>query len=379
MTISVVIPCRDEAEFIAELLDAARAQEQPLAEIIVVDNGSTDRSVEIVQAYAAQHPSPPIRVMRCERPGAAAALNTGIRAAIGDVIVRLDGHSRPRPDYIRRAVTHLAEPRAGVVGGVWEINPGARTLRARAIALAVASRLGSGGAAYRHKNAYTKPTDVDTVPFGCYSRALWAALNGYDDDLLVVEDGDFNYRARQAGYRVILDPEITCVYFPRRRMRTLGRQYLRYGWWKIPMLLRHPGAVRVRQLIPLGFVTLVVTLALVSIFSAVGRAALMLLLAIYGTAVLGSALYVARRAHDLRLWLPIAAAFAIIHFAWGLGGLTHLTTFGRWPPWRLPPSVQRVKIASERSEASQRNGASAPAGASDAVGESEGGSASGKR
>ena len=38
----------------------------------------------------------------------------------------------------------------------------------------------------------------------------------------------------------------------------------------------------------------------------------------------------------------IAAAFVIIHLAWGLGGLTHLLTFGRWPPWRLPPSVQRA-------------------------------------
>jgi succinoglycan biosynthesis protein ExoA len=340
--VSVIIPCRDEAEFIEELLDAARGQDRPLSEILVVDNGSTDHSVEIVAAYAARHPSPPVRVLHCARPGAAAAMNTGIRAAAGEVIVRLDGHSRPNPDYIRRAVEHLAEPRVGIVGGVWEINPGARTIRARAIALAVASRLGSGGAAYRHKNAYRVPTDVDTVPFGCYRRALWKELNGYDDELLVVEDGDFNYRARQAGYRVILDPEIRCIYFPRRRMRTLGRQYFRYGWWKIPMLMRHPGAIRVRQLIPLGFVTAVVMLALFSIVSAFGRAALLTLLAVYGAAILGSALYVARRAKDVRLWLPIAAAFTIIHFSWGLGGLTHLLTLGHWPSWRLPPSVQRA-------------------------------------
>jgi succinoglycan biosynthesis protein ExoA len=342
ISVSVIIPCRDEAEFIEELLDAARGQDRPLSEVLVVDNGSTDHSVEIVQAYAARHPSPPVRVLHCARPGAAAAMNTGIRAATGEVIVRLDGHSRPNPDYIRRAVEHLAEPRVGIVGGVWEINPGARTIRARAIALAVASRLGSGGAAYRHKNAHRVPTDVDTVPFGCYRRALWKELNGYDDELLVVEDGDFNYRARQAGYRVILDPEIRCIYFPRRRMRTLGRQYFRYGWWKIPMLTRHPGAIRVRQLIPLGFVSAVVMLALFSIASPVGRAALLTLLAVYGAAILGSALYVARRAKDVRLWLPIAAAFAIIHFSWGLGGLTHLLTLGRWPPWRLPPSVQRA-------------------------------------
>lgn len=341
-SVSVVIPCRDEGEFIEDLLDAVRAQDFPPTETIVVDNGSIDRSAAIVEAYAGRHPQMALRLLQCARPGAAAAMNTGIRAATGEVIVRIDGHSRPKPDYISRAVAHLRDPKAGVIGGVWEIVPGAPTLRARAIALAVASRLGSGGAAYRHSDARRTPVDVDTVPFGCYTRALWEQLNGYDDDLLVVEDGDFNYRVRQAGYRVILDPDIRCTYVPRRRMRTLGRQYLRYGWWKIPMLLRHPGAVRIRQLVPLGFVTTLVLLAVASVWAPAARAALAALLAVYGTAVLGSALMVARRGADLRLWLPVAAAFVIIHLAWGLGGLTHLLTFGRWPPWRLPPSVQRA-------------------------------------
>jgi len=341
-SVSVVIPCRDEATFIAELLDAVRAQELLPTETIVVDNGSSDNSIALVEGYARQHPGMHLRVLHCARPGAAAALNTGIRAATGDIIVRIDGHSRPRPDYIRRAVAHLAEPRAGVVGGVWEIEPGAPTLRARAIALAVRSRLGSGGAAYRHSDAHRQPKDVDTVPFGCYTKALWQKLNGYDDELLVVEDGDFNYRVRQAGYRVILDPQIRCVYVPRRRLRTLARQYFRYGWWKIPMLLRHPGALRVRQMIPLGFVSLVVLLAVASAFATTAQAALLMLLAVYLVAILGSGFYVANRARDLRLWLPVAAAFAAIHFAWGLGGLTHLLTFGLWPPWRLPPTEQRA-------------------------------------
>ena len=341
-SVSVVIPCRDEGEFIVDLLDAVRAQELPPAETIVVDNGSTDDSAAIVSAYGARHPEMRLRLVQCARPGAAAAMNAGIRAAAGDVIVRIDGHSVPRPDYIRRGLARLEEPRAGVVGGVWEIIPGANTRRARAIACAVGSRLGSGGAAYRHGDARRTVADVDTVPFGCYSRALWKELNGYDDELLVVEDGDFNYRVRQAGYRVILDPDIRCTYYPRRRLRTLGRQYFRYGWWKIPMLMRHPGAIRVRQVIPLGFVTILVILAFASAFVAAAKVLLLLLLAVYGAAVLGAALPVARNAADLRLWPLIAGAYSIIHFAWGLGGLIHLVTVGRWPPWRLPPSVQRT-------------------------------------
>ena len=108
------------------------------------------------------------------------------------------------------------------------------------------------------------------------------------------------------------------------------------------MLLRHPGAVRIRQLVPLGFVTTLVVLSVASVWLPVAKVELVGLLAVYAVVIFGSALAVARRGGDIRLWLPVAAAFAIIHLSWGLGGLTHLLTFGRWPAWRLPPSVQRT-------------------------------------
>jgi len=335
--VSVVIPCHNEAEFIEQLLDAVRLQDIRPVEVIVVDNGSTDASPSVVEAYGRRHPSMPLRLIQCARPGAAASMNEGIRHAVGDAIVRLDGHSVPRPDYIRRAVERLGEPRAGVVGGVWEIVPGAATLRAKAIALAVGSSLGSGGAAYRDAGSVRPVADVDTVPFGCYRRSLWEALNGYDDTLLVVEDGDLNYRARRAGYRVILDPEIRCVYYPRRRLRTLARQYFRYGWWKIPMLTRHPGAIRIRQLIPLGFVSAIVVLLGVGPFFSPAWLLLGAVMSVYTLVIAGVAVREAGRAGDLRLALPLACAFAIIHFAWGGGGLLRLLTLGRWPPWRLQP------------------------------------------
>jgi succinoglycan biosynthesis protein ExoA len=335
-SVSVVIPCHNEREFIEQLLDAVRAQDLPPLETIVVDNASSDGSDVIVEAYAARHPSFPLRLLRCWNPGAAAAMNVGIRASIGQIIVRLDGHSRPNPDYVRRAVQRLAEPQAGVVGGVWEIIPGARTLRARAIAVAVASKLGSGGAAYRHGDSHTESFDVDTVPFGCFRRDLWTLLDGFDDSLLVVEDGEFNYRVRRSGRRVILDPAIRCTYYPRRRLRTLGRQYFRYGWWKIPMLMRHPGAVRLRQLVPLAFVAAVISLSVAGLFYSPAWSVLAGLLIVYAMAVSGSAVQAAYKAGDLRLAMPLTCAYTIIHFMWGAGGLLHLVTLGRWPPWRLP-------------------------------------------
>lgn len=340
--VTVVIPCRNESDYLEPLLDALRVQDWPHFEILVVDNGSTDDSPAIVEAYARRHPDLPLRLLHCAKEGPAAALNAGIAQAAGQIIVRLDGHSRPRPDYVRKCVTRLAEPRAGVVGGLWDIQPGGPTLTARAIALAVGAKLGSGGAAYRHPDAHRGTKDVDTVPFGCFRRDLWQELRGYDDSLLVAEDGEFNYRVRRAGFRVILDSAIRSTYFPRRRFRTLARQYLRYGWWKVPMLLRHPGAIRIRQIVPLGFVATVMVLAFAGIWSAAATTLLLIVMALYGAAILTSGALIAIRCREWRIAAPVAAAFAVIHFAWGIGGLLHLASFGRYPQWRLrakPPAV----------------------------------------
>lgn len=336
------MPCRNEAAFIEAALDAIRAQDRQPDEVIVVDNRSTDDSVERLERYAREHSGFPLQLRQCTDEGAAAAINVGIQAASGDVIVRLDGHSRPQPDYVRRCLDRLGDPGAGVVGGVWHIVPGAATISARAIALAVGSRLGSGGAAYRHGDRETAPRDADTVPFGAFTKAHWQALNGYDPALLVVEDGDFNYRTRQAGRRVILDPAIRTDYFPRQRFGTLALQYLRYGWWKAVLLRRHPAAIRMRQIVPFAFVAAVLVLAPASAASAVARAMLLTLIATYAAALLIDAFGVARRDGDLGLWLPIAAAYAVIHFSWGLGGLVHVVTFGRWPRWRVTPRLPRT-------------------------------------
>jgi GT2 family glycosyltransferase len=266
-------------------------------------------------------------------------MNVGIRAARGDIIVRLDGHSRPHPDYVRRCVERLREPGAGVVGGVWEVTPSQPTAAAKAIALAVSSRLGSGGASYRDRETDPTPRDVDTVPFGAYRRSLWHELGGYDESLQVVEDGDFNYRVRQAGYRVILDPATRCTYYSRSTFAALGRQYFRYGWWKMWLLRKHPGATRLRQVIPFGFVTTVLALAFGSAAFSLAAMVLAAVFLAYGAGLLAEALRVSLRVRDVRLWLPLAAAYAVIHFAWGLGGLTHVVTAGRWPPWRSRDSA----------------------------------------
>jgi succinoglycan biosynthesis protein ExoA len=329
--ISVVIPCRNESGPVRQLLDELRGQDTPIHEVIVVDNASTDDVAEALDAYRRQHPDLPLHVISCPKVGIPAALNAGIRAATGDVIVRFDAHSCPTGRYVREAVATLRETGAGVVGGVWEIAPGRKTVVAQAIARAVAHPMGAGDAAYRTGRTFSERRSVDTVPFGCFHKATWEQLGGFNERLLTNEDYEFNYRVRQSGRQVLLDPSVRSVYYARSTFGALVRQYFRYGWWKAQMLKSHPRSLRWRQAVPAAFVATVGALAVASVWLFPARVLLGALLLLYGGALTVAALRISGGRRTWHIFPVLPAVFATIHFAWGGGVLVNVFTLGRLP------------------------------------------------
>lgn len=316
--VSVVIPCLNEAQHLPGLLDGLAAQAAAEAvELIVVDGGSTDGTPALVAQWQADHPAVPLRLLHNPAGHIPHALNQGIAAAAGAVIIRLDGHARPAPDYVRQCLRALDETGATVVGGQWRVCPGGPGRAARAIALAVSSPLGAGDARYRLPGAPAGP--VDTVPFGCFRRQTWADLGRYNEELLTNEDYEFNARVRAGGGTVYFDPRIQCEYFARPSLRALARQYWRYGWWKAQMLKRHRGSLRWRQALPLAW-SVGGLLALPLALLGPGAAALVLgVWATYLALLAAEAARLAWVAGDWALGPPLVAAFILIHFAWGLG------------------------------------------------------------
>lgn len=313
MTIGVVIPCRNEADWIGAVLDALDEQDRQPDEVVVVDDGSSDGSGEAVEHWRREHPRLPVRLISGPSRGVAAAVNTGIAALGTDIVMRLDGHCRPAGDYVRRSAALAVEAGVGVAGGVWRIEPGAASLEAQAIAIAMEHPLGSGGARYRRPIG-TAATGVDTVPFGCFRRALWQELGGLDERLWANEDYDFNYRVRQRGLKVVLDPAIRCTYYARPDIAGLARQYGRYGWWKARMLARQPRSIHWRQLTPALLVPGLVALGAGAIVR--GGAVWLALLAMYPLAIVTGAVHaaLARRKPSAIGWL--AVAFFTIHLTW---------------------------------------------------------------
>jgi succinoglycan biosynthesis protein ExoA len=314
--VSVIIPCYNEVGTIGFLLEAL--VDQGLAagqmEVILSDGMSTDGTREAVEAFGRAHPELPTRIVDNKDRLIPAALNRGIHQALGEFIIRLDAHSIPDPDYIRRCLQVLADTGAANVGGVWDIRPGADRWIARGIAAAAAHPLGAGDARYRISGAAGR---VDTVPFGAFRREWYDRIGPFNEQLPSNEDYEFNVRLQQAGGTVWFDPTIRSTYFTRRDLGALWRQYARYGFWKSRMLRAHPTTLKWRQALPPLFVALVVLLGAASPFWAVPRLFLGLSLAIYGAATIAAGLIEALRRRDPGLLIGFPLAIWTMHFAWG--------------------------------------------------------------
>ncbi len=319
LTVSIIVPCRNEQESIRGLLDGISRQSYPhrLMEVIIADGASEDRTRELIEEFQTSADFR-LRIVHNPERIIPAGLNRALKAAEGEIVVRLDAHSIPYPDYVERCVELLSEGRGENVGGVWEIRPGGRGLMARGIAAAASHPLGAGDARYRLGG---KAGSVETVPFGAFYRRTLERLGGFDTDLLANEDYELNVRLRESGGVVWLDPEIRSIYRARRTLRALGRQYWGYGYWKWKVVRRYPGSLRWRQVLPPLFVLMLFSGALASCLIPAVADALGVMVGTYGLVLLAGGCQSAWQRGDSTLVVGFPLGVAVMQLCWGTGFL----------------------------------------------------------
>ena len=325
--VSVIVPCYNEQSTIRLLLTALREQTYPRAdmEVLIADGMSTDGTRNEIAKFQVDFPDMDVRVIDNTIRSIPSGVNRAIEASRGGIILRLDAHSKPYPDYIENSVKALEAGRGDNVGGVWEIQPGADIWMAKSIAVAAAHPLGVGDAMYRHaKNA----AEVDTVPFGSFKRELIERVGKFDESLLTNEDYEFNTRIRKSGGKIWLDPSIRSVYFARPTFQELARQYWRYGYWKWRMLRRYPYTLRWRQALPPLFVLSLLGLFVISIFFSFGWYMLAGELLLYFSIMLLAGIRSALQRHNPFLLIGLPLAITIMHLSWGSGLLWSILDSG---------------------------------------------------
>jgi succinoglycan biosynthesis protein ExoA len=323
-SVSVVMPVRNERAHIERSLRAVLEQDYPndLLEIIVADGMSTDGTRDILQRLKAQDP----RVTLVDNPKRTApcALNLATAVSRGQVVVRVDGHCEVANDYVGKCVTHLVKDGVDGVGG--SLVTVGETQRAKAIAAAMSSSFGVGGAAFRTAGSVTMI--ADTVPFPAYTRTMIEAAGPYDERFTKNQDDEYNYRIRKLGGRLLLAADVHSRYYSRATLRSLAKQYYGYGLYKPWVFWKNPRQMKLRQFIPAGFVACLVTLAVLSGFWLWARWTLLALVAVYAAASATASLCTAART-DWRYLPVLPAAFAALHVCYGAGFLVGLVRIPR--------------------------------------------------
>jgi len=326
--ISLIVPCFNEENTIEKLLEAIRSQTVPLevVEVIIADGFSTDNTRNKINEYRIKHPDLNITIIDNEKKVIPAGLNKAIKAAKGDIILRMDAHAYPASDYIEKSVAALTAGLGDNVGGVIDIRPPNNSWIARSISVATAHPLGVGDAKYRWT---TKTSEVDTVAFGCFYKSTVDKAGYYNESLTANEDYELNARLRKMGLKIWVDPAIRAVYFSRPDLKSLAKQYYSYGFWKVRMLRMFPDTIRWRQALPPLFVFGILMLLLLSViwFPAFWIFVIVSLLYLFILAI--GALKPAFTQKDAALFIGIPLAIMTMHFSWGTGFWMSLLKSGK--------------------------------------------------
>jgi glycosyltransferase involved in cell wall biosynthesis len=223
--VSLVVPAFNAQETIGDCLDSLLAQTYPnqAFELIVVDNDSTDETGAVLRAYQSE-----IRILHERRRGAAAARNTGIANARGEVVAFTDADCVADKDWLRNIVEPLADRSIGIVGGeILAANP------SNAVA-----RFGTRINDNRKSIEVFRPPYVITM--NCCARlAVLKHLNSFDARFRRAQDVELSYRALQAGYRLVFRPEAIVYHRHPRTLRGLFRKGFQHGFASVHVLEKH--------------------------------------------------------------------------------------------------------------------------------------------
>jgi succinoglycan biosynthesis protein ExoA len=327
--VSVIIPAYNEENYIRKAVLNVVNQAWPgNIEILIVDGGSTDQTVPLLEELQKELPeNRSLKVLHNPARHIPISLNLACENAAYDIIVRTDAHTYVPESYVSQQVQALKKiDFKGIAGGRIEIFPGAPTCMAEAITISVGHPLGVGNALYRtFKGSGGELLEVDTVPFGAFAKALWKELGGYDETLLFDEDYDFNFRAKKAGYRIVLNPEIVLEYFSRKDLGLLWKQYYRYGYWANQTMQKHKIIPSIRRFIPAVFVLVFAFLAISEVFW--GLKLFWLYLGVYALPILGiSVLEGLVKRKRLGLTFCLIPTFPTLHFSYGIGSILSLVS-----------------------------------------------------
>jgi cellulose synthase/poly-beta-1,6-N-acetylglucosamine synthase-like glycosyltransferase/peptidoglycan/xylan/chitin deacetylase (PgdA/CDA1 family) len=247
-SVSVIIPAHNEEKVIADTVQRILDSDYPLAQIIVVDDGSTDGTAAVVRDRFADDKR--VALITVPNGGKAKAINAGLERARGDVVVALDADTQFEKATIARLARWFADPEIGAVAGNAKVGNRINMLtRWQALEYITAQNL--------ERRALSAVDCITVVPgaVGAWRRGALVKLGGFPGDTLA-EDQDLTIAIQKAGYKAVFDAEAVAWTEAPATIRTLARQRFRWSFGTLQCLWKHRDAFLKRRYGALGLIAL---------------------------------------------------------------------------------------------------------------------------
>ncbi len=220
--VSLILPAYNEEAVIIPSLKGMLEQTYPNYEIIVMDDGSTDRTYELAKAFEFEEGERSLRVLTKKNGGKSRALNYAIERAKGELIMSCDADSKLSPDAIELMVRHFEDPTIGAVAGSVYVSN-----RVNIWTKLQALEYIQGLNMVRNGQAFLKLVNIIPGPIGMFRKDAIEKVGLYEHDTFA-EDCDLTLRLIQAGYKIDFEPEALSVTEAPEELLSLIKQ--RYRW-----------------------------------------------------------------------------------------------------------------------------------------------------
>jgi len=233
--VSVIIPAYNEEAVILDSIARVLASDYPALELIVADDGSKDRTSELVRERYGQDPR--VLLMTLANGGKASALNRALTRAKGEIVIALDADTQFLPDTIAKLVRWFADPAIGAVAGNAQVGNRINLVtRWQAIEYITAQNV--------ERRALDSLGAITVVPgaVGAWRRTALDAVGGYPEDTLA-EDQDLTIAIQRLGWKVGYDIEAVALTEAPETFRALGKQRFRWSFGTLQCLWKHRAVI----------------------------------------------------------------------------------------------------------------------------------------
>jgi len=258
LSVGVVVPGYNEEKVIVQTVRSLLASSLPDLQVVVVDDGSTDGTLELCRATFAGEPR--VKVINKKNGGKADALNLGFRQLQTDIVIAMDADTIFLPGTAELLMAHFADPNVAAISGNAKVGNRVNLLtRWQALEYITAQNLDRR--AFEHLNC------IGVVPgaIGAWRRELVIAAGGFTTDTLA-EDADLTLKLLRQGYRVVYEERAIALTEAPETLHQFNKQRFRWMYGTLQVAFKHLGALGLRDSMSVGLVALPNTLLFQIIF-----------------------------------------------------------------------------------------------------------------